>query len=135
VSHEQQRSGGEGIDSGEAKRSRLSADFPLKRGIQEIRGQPAIERTIHPRNAHQLLQIYPTTPIIDLTWIAEVSHEQQRSGGEGIDSGEAKRSRLSADFPLKRGIQEIRGQPAIGRTIHPRNDHQLLQPLTSAPVA
>ncbi|WP_310141643.1 hypothetical protein [Paenibacillus amylolyticus] len=71
--------------------------------------------------------------MIDSTWIAEVAHEQRRSGGDGIDSGEAKRSRLSADFPLKRGIQEIRGQPAIGRTIRPRNVHQAAQTLLLLP--
>ncbi|MCG7381008.1 hypothetical protein MH215_28980, partial [Paenibacillus sp. ACRSA] len=133
-SHEQQRSGGDGIDSGEAARSRLSPDFPLTRGIQEIRRQPAIGRTIHPRNVHHAAPDLPYYSNNRLNMDCRSSHEQQRSGGDGIDSGEAARSRLSPDFPLTRGIQEIRRQPAIGRTIHPRNATMLLQIYPTTPI-
>ncbi|MEY8740039.1 hypothetical protein AB9M62_10950 [Bacillales bacterium AN1005] len=46
-----------------------------------------------------------------------------------------RKRKLSQDCPLARGIQEIRGQPAIERTIRPRKDHQAAPTPTSAPGA
>jgi len=43
----------------------------------------------------------------------------KRSGGDGMGSGEAKRSRLSRDFPCVKRESENLGITAIGRPICP----------------
>ncbi|NUU78554.1 hypothetical protein [Paenibacillus xylanilyticus] len=56
---------GDGIDSGEAKRSRLSPGFPLAEGNSENLETTAIERTIRNRNGHRctLALIFSSSPM------------------------------------------------------------------------
>ncbi|WP_307217806.1 hypothetical protein [Paenibacillus tundrae] len=83
--------------------------------------------------------------MIDSTWIAEVAMSsnvvegtelilEKRSGRLKLSARKLHRKhKLSPDFPLTRGIQEIRRQPAIGRTIRPRNATMQLQLLLLLP--
>ncbi|MGR6545644.1 hypothetical protein [Paenibacillus tundrae] len=63
------------------------------------------------------------------------SHEQQRSGGDGIDSGEAERSRLSPDFPLYEGNSRNPETTSDRKNDPSPERHHAAPTPTSAPVA